>query len=86
MMKGFYEKIGSGSPMENQLFWAKNFSKREYISKLLIKESEKMGITCKTIGEMKSIMKRLENQLAKEAAQAKETRGKKDSGKQKDIK
>lgn len=45
-----------------------------------------MGITCKTIGEMKSIMKRLENQLAKEAAQAKETRGKKDSGKQKDIK
>ena len=67
-------------------FGAKNFSKREYISKLLMKESEKMGITCKTIGEMKSIMKRLENQLAKEAAQAKETRGKKDSGKQKDIK
>lgn len=45
-----------------------------------------MGITCKTCGKMKRIMKRLENQLAKEADQAKEIRGKKDSGKQKDIK
>lgn len=46
-------------------FGAKNFSKREYISKLLIKESEKMGITCKTIREMKSIMKRLRINLPK---------------------
>ena len=45
-----------------------------------------MGVTCKPIGEMKSVMKRLENQLAKEAAQAKEARGKKDSEKQKDTK
>lgn len=28
MMKGFYEKIGSGSPMENQLFWGKEFSRK----------------------------------------------------------
>lgn len=75
-----------GTPWKTIHFGRKNFPEREYISKLLMKEIEKMGITCKTCGKMKRIMKRLENQLAKEAAQAKEIRGKKDSGKQKDNK
>lgn len=44
-----------------------------------------MGITCKTCGKMKRIMKRLENQLAKEAAQAKEIRGKRILGNRKII-
>ena len=42
-----------------------------------------MGITCKPIGEMKSVMKRLENQLAKEAAQAKENKMKRETVKNK---